>query len=116
MAGFDPSGCLDPVIEMAAFEFKGASEPVVGMAGFELSAWLDPGVEMAAFDRLSRSYLATVSRSTPSSRAMRRYDQFCSSKPMIAWIFAILSLFAMHTSFANTQKRYTPFRSQNGGV
>jgi hypothetical protein len=34
---------------------------------------------------------------------------------MIAWIFAILSLFAMYTSFANLQRRYTPFHLKMAG-
>jgi hypothetical protein len=34
---------------------------------------------------------------------------------MIAWIFAILSLFAMHTSFAKVQRRYTPSHLKMAG-
>lgn len=55
---------------------------VAALAGF--------GTQLAA-----RTYFATVSRSTSSSRAIFRSGQFCACKLRIAWIFAIVSRFAM---------------------
>ena len=60
------------------FCFTSFFNPAVGMAGFASPASSSPVVEMAGF--ANRKYRPTVSRSIPSSRAIRRRDQPRSSK------------------------------------
>ena len=107
-----PGGCPEASIKIKS----SANDPAVEMAGFEPSDCSDPGVTMAGFGclRRNRSYRATVSRFTPSSRAMRRCDQSRSSNPMIAWMFAILSLFDMYTPLASCTRWYTSSPLKNG--
>src|SRR5690348_14556464 len=63
LAGFGASpGAGEPMGAMAGFESPSApGEPMGALAGFAAGAW--------------RRWRATVSRWTPSSRAMRRWDQ-----------------------------------------
>jgi len=67
MTGFGTGGFSDPAGRMAGFDENSDSEPG---GGTPLSR--EP---VAGFDRLSRTYLPTVSRLIPSSRAIRRLDQ-----------------------------------------
>jgi len=88
MAGFDGSaGVLlgtvvtpEPGGTMAGFDPSTRSGPAGGMAGFGSSTW-----------RAKRRYRATVSRSTPSSRAIRRWDQPPRLNVLIACCISILS-------------------------
>ena len=73
MAGFTSPASSSPVVEMAGFASPAPSSPAVGMAGFASPASSSPVVEMAGF--ANRKYRPTVSRSIPSSRAIRRRDQ-----------------------------------------
>jgi hypothetical protein len=79
MAGFGASTSLGPTIEMAGFGSVVDDEPVIEMAGSAPSPGSEPGIEMAGFARNCR-YLPTVSRSIPSSRAIRHRDQPRSAK------------------------------------
>src|SRR5207244_11475103 len=87
VAGFGPSIGSNPAGAMAGF--GGSAEGWLGavvssgpggtMAGFAPSSGSDPAGAMAGFgsstSRANRRYRATVSRSIPSSRAIRRWDQ-----------------------------------------
>src|SRR5437899_1735521 len=90
MAGFGGSAgmLLGTVITsgpggtMAGFAPSTGSDPAGGMAGFGSSTW-----------RANRRYRATVSRSTPSSRAIRRWDQPPRLNVLIVCCKSILSWF-----------------------
>jgi hypothetical protein len=90
MAGFDGSagGGLGGGV---------TSEPGGTMAGFSPSVGSDPAGEMAGFGsanwRANRRYRATVSRSIPSSRAIRRWDQPPQLNVLIVCCISILSRF-----------------------
>src|SRR5207244_7206817 len=95
---------LEPVGEMAGFgrvaETVVRSEPggsVTAGAGFASGSASDPAGGMAGFGSLtwrsSRRYRATVWRSMPSSRAIRRCDQPLRLKVLIACCISILSWF-----------------------
>jgi hypothetical protein len=89
MAGFDGSagGWLNAVV---------TSEPEGTMAGFGPSTGSDPAGGMAGFSsswRAKRRYRATVSRSIPSSRAIRRWDQPPRLKVLIVSCISISSWF-----------------------
>ena len=82
---------------MAGFGAGTLSDPAGRMAGFEESSTSDPAGGMAGFERPSRTYLPTVSRWIPSSRAMRRPDQPLATKvkieccrPTFSWFIAWL--------------------------
>lgn len=66
----------EPMGTMAGFESEGAPEPMGGMAGFGEISSQDPVGGMAGFESGSggRKYRPTVSRCTPSSRAILRAD------------------------------------------
>ena len=90
MAGFDGSvgGGLGGGV---------TSGPGGTMAGFSPSVGSDPAGEMAGFgsatSRANRRYRATVSRSIPSSRAIRRWDQPPRLNVLIVCCISILSWF-----------------------
>src|SRR6266705_6239840 len=65
---------------MAGFGPSTGSDPAGGMAGFGSSTW-----------RANRRYRATVSRSIPSSRAIRRWDQPPRLNVLIVCCISILS-------------------------
>src|SRR6266481_3085787 len=67
---------------MAGFGPWAGSDPAGGMAGFGPSTW-----------RANRRYRATVSRSIPSSRAIRRWDQPPLLNVLIVCCMSILSWF-----------------------
>src|SRR5512133_1516577 len=87
--------------------FGGAAEGLLGavvtskpggtMAGFGPPTGSDPAGEMAGFGsatwRANRRYRATVSRSMPSSRAIRRWDQPPRLNVLIVCCISILSWF-----------------------
>ena len=83
--GASPSA--DPVIGMVAFAsttdgaegFAFTSDPVITMAAFESGGPAPCGSIPAVL-----TCRETVSRSTPSSAAIRRYDQLSRASPMIA--------------------------------
>src|SRR5271157_1370193 len=103
MAGFSPSSGPDPAGEMAGFAGLAGGllsaivtfEPGGTAAGFGPSAGSDPAGGMAGFgsptSRANRRYRATVSRSIPSSRAIRRWDQPLPLNVLIACCISILS-------------------------
>jgi hypothetical protein len=89
----------DPAGRMAGFDAEldlsgtgsGAEDPAGGMAGSGPKP-PDPAGTMAGFDsRVSRRYLATVSRLIPSSRAIRRWDQPLRLNVIIDCFKSILS-------------------------
>ena len=62
----------------------GTSDPAVTLAASGSgSPSMEPGVALAAIEGDLRRYRGTVSRSTPSSRAMRRLDQPPSASDQI---------------------------------
>src|ERR1035441_3147086 len=73
------------------------SRPGGTMAGFSPSVGSNPAGEMAGFGsatwRANRRYRTTVSRSIPSSRAIRRWDQPPRLNVLIVCLISILSWF-----------------------
>jgi hypothetical protein len=90
-AGGDGSAVSsEPVGALAGFESADTQAGSIGaMAGFELLAGSGCAVEGA-----NRMYRETVSRSTPSVAAMRRWDQPCAWSESIDCTTVILSRFA----------------------
>ena len=70
---------------MAGFDGGPLSEPWAGLvAGFDSAAGSEPTAGLlAGFAASGRRYLATVPRSSCSSRAMRRYDQLRAARAII---------------------------------
>src|SRR6266567_2958743 len=114
----ETAGPSEPVLTMADFGSGTPSDPAGGMAGFGLPAktvvpWgpggtraefaprtaSEPAGTMAGFAssacrvRASRRYRATVSRSMPNSRAIRRWDQPPRLKVLMVCAISILSWF-----------------------
>ena len=81
LAAFEP----DPANVLAGFD---SVRSVKSLSG-GLSVVPEPGNTLAGFERRSRSYRETVSRRTPVSPSIRRYDQPSSSRAITCCRFFI---------------------------